>query len=206
MSRTKVVEQMLRAARSGDLSAVRIALDSGVDADSEDRHGNRAINIAAKAGNFEIVKLLIQRGANVNQADSIGRTPLIACAESDNVEMANLLLNSGADVNLTGDGGRTALMECANSSAFCVAKRLIELGANVNMIRDDGSTALHEAVFSACEDYQPPSENRIIPLLIESGADPSLPDHAGLTPRDLAEQYTDEINYVPLLNQTRKAK
>jgi serine/threonine-protein phosphatase 6 regulatory ankyrin repeat subunit B len=204
MSDSKDIQRMLTAASKGAVDAVRHFLESGVAVDAQDRHGNRAINHAAKAGHVDVVRLLLDHGANVNEPDGTGRTPLIACAEGDHTPLVELLLEAGADINGVGEDGRTALMECANSSSKSVAKRLLELGANVNAKRDDGSTALHEAIFCACEGYEQPDENDIIPLLLAAGADATLPDSEGLTPLALAQQYADEIDYTQLLTRSKQ--
>jgi ankyrin repeat protein len=206
MSLANDIKRMFRAAQEGNLDVVRRFLDEGIGADIQDQHGNGAINLAARFGHAAIVRLLIDRGANINQVDRIGRTPLIACAETDNVEILEILAKSGVEINGVGEGGRTALMECANSSSVNVAKRLIELGANVNAVSDDDSSSLHEAVYCACEEYETPDENQIIPLLLASGANVDLPDKTGLTPRALAKQYSDEIDYSTLLSQSTKSK
>jgi len=206
MSLANDIKRMLRAAKEGDLDVVRLLLDEGIGPDAQDHHGNRAINHAAKFGQTAIVRLLIDRGANINQADGVGRTPLIACAEADSVEILKILAKSGVEIDGVGEGGRTALMECANSSSVNVARCLIELGANVNAVRDDGSSSLHEAVYCACEEYESPDENQFIPLLLVSGANVDLPDKTGLTPRALAEQYSDEIDYTTMLSQSTNSK
>lgn len=204
MSELKDIQRMLTAASEGAVDAVRYFLESGLAVDAQDRHGNRAINNAAKAGHVNVVMLLLHHGADVNEPDGNGRTPLIACAEGDHPQLVEILLNAGADINGVGEGGRTALMECANSSSPKVAKRLLELGAQVNRQRDDGSTALHEAVFCACEEYEEPEDNAIIPILLAAGADAMMPDSEGITPLALAQQYADEIDYTQMLNRSKQ--
>ena len=204
MSESKDIQRMLTAASEGAVDAVCHFLELGVAVDAQDPQGNRAINHAAKAGHGDVVRLLLDHGANVNEPDGIGRTPLIACAEGDHTQLVELLLEAGADINGVGEAGRTALMECANSSSKNVAKRLLELGANVDMQRDDGSTALHEAVFCACEEYEEPDDNEIIPLLLAAGADALLHDSSGLTPLALAQQYAEEIDYSQMLTRSKQ--
>ncbi len=83
MSESKDIQRMLTAASGGAVDTVRHCLDSGLAVDSQDHHGNRALNHAAKAGHLDVVRLLLSEGANANEVDGVGRTPLIACAEGD---------------------------------------------------------------------------------------------------------------------------
>ncbi len=199
MSRTKHTRRMIRAAATGQSAAVRNLVEGGMEVDAQDRHGNRAITLAAQAGHLEVVRLLVEYGAEINEADGLGRSPLMAAAQGDHMEVLVFLVAAGADVNAGGGEGRTALMECASSDAVDAARRLLELGADVNQPSQSGVTALHEAVFSACEDYQEPADNEMVPLLVDAGADLHAADADGVTPLELARQYVDEIDYTELL-------
>lgn len=202
MSQKKEIERLIASASEGKIGVVQHLLDVGIDVDAQDRNGNRAINLACVNGHIEIVKLLIDKGAEINTSDEIGRNPMIAATEGNHVDIIEYLLSQGADVDGRGEGGRTPLMECANSYSPQAAKILIKSGTNINARSENGSTALHEAIFSACEDYMEPEENELIPLLIESGADTQQEDNEGISPLDLAEQYSEEIDYRDILSKS----
>jgi len=199
MSQIKDIERIIRAASERQLDTVRRFIDGGIGVDAEDRHGNRAINLAAKNGHLDVVQFLVGRGAQLNKPDGMGRTPLLAAAEGDHDRIIDYLVSVGADINGRGEAGRTALMEASNLDSVAAARRLLELGADVNAKTETGATALHEAAYRACEEYAEPNENEMIPLLLGAGGDAHARDTEGVTPLDLAGQYADEIDYGPVL-------
>lgn len=60
----------------GDLDAVNLHLDAGIDINSKNRVGNTALHYAAYKADHNIARLLIFRGANVNLRGDDGHTPL----------------------------------------------------------------------------------------------------------------------------------
>ncbi len=61
----------MRAAETGkNPDVVRLLIDKGSDADSEDMYGQTALMKAAEEGNLAIVKLLIEKGADVNAKEN----------------------------------------------------------------------------------------------------------------------------------------
>lgn len=146
MSQTKDIERMIRAASEGQLDTVRRFIDGGIGADGEDRHGNRAINLAAKNGRLDVVQFLVGRGAQLNKPDGIGRTPLLAAAEGDHDRIIEYLVSVDADIDGRGEAGRTALMEAANLDSVAAARGLLELGAR--RPASDSSSALGSNVYA----------------------------------------------------------
>lgn len=70
-------EELWRAARSGNATAVAKLLDAGVDVNARFRYDATALSYACDHGHLEVVKVLLERGANVNVKDSFyGATPL----------------------------------------------------------------------------------------------------------------------------------
>jgi len=85
------------AARKGDVTRIRAALDNGVPVDAKWRYGQTALFIAAFHGHTDAAKLLVERGADVNVTDTFySFTALNAAAQKDNVAIVNLLLDKGA--------------------------------------------------------------------------------------------------------------
>jgi len=59
-------DELLKAARNGDLIEVRIALKNGANPNTKDIDGRTPLHWAAQGGHVEIVKLLLERGADPN--------------------------------------------------------------------------------------------------------------------------------------------
>jgi len=102
-------ERALRkAAKEGNIEAVKQHLDAGTDVNAKDNSGWTPMHyVAAYSGHKEIAELLIAKGADVNAMRGGGGTPLHNAALGDHKEIAELLIAEGADVNakdsLTGE-------------------------------------------------------------------------------------------------------
>ena len=71
------------AVTAGDLNAIMLFLNSGVDVNQKIQHGWTALHETAVFGNTEVAKLLISKGANINAWDGY-ETPLdVSDKESD---------------------------------------------------------------------------------------------------------------------------
>ena len=71
------------AVAAGDLNAIMLFLNSGVDVNQKIQHGWTALHETAVFGNTEAAKLLISKGANINAWDGY-ETPLdVSDKESD---------------------------------------------------------------------------------------------------------------------------
>jgi ankyrin repeat protein len=97
-------------------------------------------------------------------------------------EMFQALLEAGADVDSRSNRGSTPLHIAAQEHQVAMARALIQSGATVDAVDSYGRTPLHIAVLSSkgrCE---------MIHLLLDSSADPDLPNPSGVTPLKLAEK------------------
>lgn len=56
----------MRAARSGDVEGVQVALENGGQADGGGGAGRQALHEASEAGRVEVVRLLLNHKAQVN--------------------------------------------------------------------------------------------------------------------------------------------
>ena len=88
-----------KAAKDGNIKAVKQHLAAGMDVNAYDRRRHTPLHDAAVFGHKEIAELLIGKGADVNANDIIGWTPLHHAAENGQREIAELLIAEGADMN-----------------------------------------------------------------------------------------------------------
>ena len=148
-----------RAARDGNIEAVRQHLASGTDVDAKSsRSGSTPLHFAANYGRKEIAELLISKGAEVNAKSNKGITPLHNAAlgggnqnaaHGGQKEIAELLIAKGAEVNAKDRDGFTPLHSAAQVWIKVnteVVELLIAEGADVNAKDDDGTTPLDWAI------------------------------------------------------------
>jgi hypothetical protein len=104
-------------------------------------------------------------------------TPLTTAIFHSQDEIMQLLLDNKADPNLPNGGGITPLMKAAERGSSEISLPLLKAGANPNIQDNNGNTALlyiRELIVN------PEAEN-LINLLLESGADPKIPNKKGAT-------------------------
>jgi ankyrin repeat protein len=95
-----------KAAKDGNIEAVKQHLAAGTDVNAKNRHGNSPLQLAALMGHKEIVELLIAKGADVNTRSNVGWTPL---HNAQGNEIVELLIAEGANVNAEDIQGGTPL-------------------------------------------------------------------------------------------------
>ena len=104
------VDELLTAAKNGDVKAIKQALASGVEMDAKDRHDVTALFVAALFGRTDAAKLLINRGADIVAAKGgDGSTALHVAAFFCYTDLVQLLLSKGAEINTTNDRSETPL-------------------------------------------------------------------------------------------------
>ncbi len=94
----QIAGHLLReAAKSGDLSAMQVALEYGEGIGSISENGWTALLMSIVQNHFGAFEILLDRGADVNQATmSEGVTPLYAAAQMGHLNMVLSLLERGA--------------------------------------------------------------------------------------------------------------
>lgn len=92
-------DDLMRAARGGDLAAIEALLAGGADVDSTDRYGSTPLAAASVNGHLEIVSFLLDQGADPNIAETFySARPLeMALFFADRRDVALLLLAHGAE-------------------------------------------------------------------------------------------------------------
>ncbi len=139
------------AVERGDISKVRVGLDSGIDPNKANMKGATALVLAvngSKPGNRAIIGLLLDHGANPNSG-------LWRAARSQPPDIVNLLLDRGANPT---DG----LCSAVDAQRPDIVQLLIARGANVNTKCSDDRRVLLDAA-----EY---GNNQIVRLLKAAGA------------------------------------
>ncbi|MCA9934600.1 MAG: ankyrin repeat domain-containing protein [Ardenticatenaceae bacterium] len=118
------------AADNGSIEAIRVLLDSGVNADIQTNTGLTPIMSVIEDGwasnKLEIFTILLEGGADPNAQDNFGNTALHHAAMRGSVEVIQFLIENGAVLDIENNNGKTALDLAANDE---IAEMLREAGA-----------------------------------------------------------------------------
>jgi ankyrin repeat protein len=165
-----VVEELVGNAH-GNLARVRELLDVHPAAVNLSAPWNEtAIEAATQMGEKAIIELLIGRGAPVDFFTSC----VLGRMDDINAELEA----DPSRVNARGVHDLPALYFAAIGGDTEIAKRLLDAGADVNA-KAETAAPIHGAVMG--------DSAAMVRLLLERGADPSLPDYKGRGARRLAE-------------------
>ena len=169
---------LLHAARTGDTEQIVIALDAGADIESRDDHRRSALLLAVTRDHVEAARLLVERGADPNALDDRHDTPWLVTGVTGSVAMLEVLLPANPDMSIRNRYGGISVIPASERGHVDYVRRVAQTGIDVNHVNDLGWTALLEAVIlgDGTLAYQ-----HIVELLLDAGADPSIPDRDGVT-------------------------
>ncbi|MBV9107646.1 MAG: ankyrin repeat domain-containing protein [Verrucomicrobia bacterium] len=198
-------DDFVQSAEKGDVKAIQLFLNAGIDCDVQNATGSTALMAAAKNGRIEVVKKLLDQKVDVNAVGKQGVTALMLAAQNNQVEIVKLLLKKNADPNVEDQTGWSALMKAVyQGNTDCVAalaarsrqevnrglliaaltghkeiaKILLDNGAEIDTRADDGRTPLMLAAGKG--------DNDLVSFLLQAGADPTRTDKSGATASSLA--------------------
>ena len=134
---------------------------------------------AAAGGDGALMQQLLRDGADINEQDEAGETALFAAAKAGQYSTHDQLLVAGADASIRDKDGLTPLHAAAGSGNAGPISGLI--GEDHHAIRIDindhdntfGVTPLSVAAQAG--------DANLVAYLYGQGADPTIPDKAGLT-------------------------
>ena len=99
-------EQLMEAARRGELTAVRRLVDkSGADVCTVNQYGLSCLQLSIIGGHTKLAEFIIQKGANIHSIDAKGWTALHDAAQMDMTGLVRKLLSKGCSVMSTTDMG-----------------------------------------------------------------------------------------------------
>ncbi|MBI5084270.1 MAG: ankyrin repeat domain-containing protein [Acidobacteria bacterium] len=89
-------EDLLTAARKGDLPAVKALLEKGANLEAKSRYGQTPLYFAARNGHEEVVKHLLSKGANPKVNDTFYKSSLLAASlDKGSPALVEALLTAG---------------------------------------------------------------------------------------------------------------
>lgn len=140
------VEFIMDSALNGNVEAIRLALESGVDPNITDADNRTPLMLAAFNAHIEIAERLLEAGARVDMRDSTNRTALMFACTGPDVGLVSLLLRRGADINgIDSHESWTPLMFAAAEGHSEVVQLLLDSGADPNAADIDGETSAYFA-------------------------------------------------------------
>ena len=135
----QAIQDIMRAAQSGDLDALRAGLDAHpewIDALGGDLKGRGAAS-GGSAQSTSATRLLIERGADLNRREfPDNAAPLHFAAIHGDMETIRLLVEAGADIDGNGDDHGVGVLgwaTCFGEVREEVAKYLLDHGAKLNL-------------------------------------------------------------------------
>lgn len=146
--------KFLRAAKNGDLAAVRVGLqDQEIreNINQGNSYQQTALALASASGNESTVEALLDAGANANLASVNGVTPLHSGVRSSSQSIISKLIGRNVNVNAQTRGGSTALHYAARGGKQAITEQLIAANADVKKQNNNGNTALHVAAWNGSQ-------------------------------------------------------
>ena len=166
---------------AGRPDCATLLLDAGAKLDMADDYGNCAIHYAETA----TLPLLLAHGADVNMPGNLGYRPLHYAIAKEDAALVNAFLGAGADPAIAGDDGRPALMLAISQCDQDMTFHLIGCGIDVGVAGNGGDTPLHAVIRSP--HILDGDRKKLVPLLLQAGANPAARNAKGETPMTLVE-------------------
>ena len=183
------VTSLLQASHRGMTDVVKSLIKANTKSDWIDTASDEGITsliAACSEGHLEVVKALVDAGANVNAKDKDQTNSLMASSARGHSDIVEVLLKSGSNVNEQNVDGHTALMFAYNgkNQVETLWERYTQFVQEAELEKavegediDDGGTG--PIIRKALD-----SHNKMVQLLISSGADQSIKDKEGHTAAD----------------------
>lgn len=172
-------EDFFRAIEVDDLGTIQQLQAKGFDLNTPNPQLAHPVLLAIRADSLKAAAYLIQQpDVQIDQANSAGETPLMLAAIRGHVDIARQLIERDAQVN---KAGWTPLHYAASSSheqAVQMTRLLLDHYAYIDAESPNGATPLIMAVRFG--------DSRVVDLLLDEGADPTLKDKSGKTAWDWA--------------------
>jgi ankyrin repeat protein len=209
-------------AMSDDLPTFQLLISKGADMHVATARSNLPIHYAALHGPT-ILGWLISQHENLEAQNVKSATPLIFAISGTNGDCIGELLDAGVDVNHLTEDGETGVSMAARCLNVHGVEQVVEHGGHVNFITDSGLTPLDCATVhneaevveyliqkgANLETRDPKwkatalhcaaqwGADKVVPVLLQAGADPNVKNVKGYTPLALCKVVAADPNNVP---------
>lgn len=201
------------AAKSENAAAVELLIARGAKVnmkiDIAEYDTSIALHYAARySKNPDVLRILLEKGSDPNAKGLLGARPLHDAVKAsvdtfsrpgtDKKETVRLLLKFKAAVDGRDGAGETPLMQMADAGKdLALAKILIDAKANPNARDRYKETALHKAAKGGNAPF--------VEFLLQNGADPTVKDGQGQTPRQAMHAFNQAAQAGDKLTETLKS-
>jgi len=155
-------DDVIKAAKFGDLKSLVKSLDAGTQIDHADPAGETALFHIIGSGSKKGFDLLMERGANTQVKDIQGNTVLHKAATFSRERFAKALINMGVKVNSTNKVGATPLHYAVRNGDEGITKLLLEHGAEKNISDFQGNSVVNLVEAMLNEDSLSDSMGKVI--------------------------------------------
>ncbi|MBE8712081.1 ankyrin repeat domain-containing protein [Sphingobacterium hungaricum] len=171
-------EKLIQAVETGDIAEIQ-QLVTKENVNTINAKKQSLLMIATYKDNFQAARLLVSLGADVNQQDDLLNSPFLYAGASGYLEFVQLFLENGADFNVFNRYNGSALIPAAEKGHVETVRLLANTADYpVNHVNRLGWTALMEAVVLSDGGKK---HQEIVQILLDAGADKSIPDKEGVT-------------------------
>jgi ankyrin repeat protein len=181
------MDGILKASREGDMGEVERLLEQDPRLLNSEARGLTPLMCASWKGHVGVVQFLMDKGAGVNHRPYTGGSALSLACHGGRFTVVELLLERGADPTVANQEGATPLLTAGTEGHVDVVL-LTHASAAATMNHRDryGKTALWWACYWG--------RGGVVRALLESGADPMIPDNFGIYPLAVAKRDPEQAH------------
>jgi ankyrin repeat protein len=152
--------------------AVLWFIDKKINLELENKEKETAIFYATQSKTTAIIQLLVENGINIDHLNIYKRTAIQDAVISANNRIVNYLIQVSSDLSNCDIHGNNLIFDAIANGSMDIIKKIGSIDKiNINQVNEDGQTIMHkESVLR--------NDNLAI-LLLELGADPTIPDKNG---------------------------
>lgn len=137
--------EMVEAARRGDVATLQSAYANGMRADRRGVNGLSPLHVAAQFGRTGAVAALLTMTKKIDHRDRDRQTALGHSVVHAHADVTALLLAAGADPNRSGPNYEPPLIVAARRGDEAIVLALLDAGADMTLADNTGRTALQWA-------------------------------------------------------------